>query len=202
MTPNLLTAHAKAIQQSNVKIPIKRKEVKVINITNGQSVYIIDNVYMSQMPCQLILGLIDHDSHSGNIKKNSLAFKNNGLNYLTVHINGEMIPCKPLQPDFNNNNYEREYFELYNNLGATLSPNCPNISYASFKSQVCLFAFNFNSDFDNPKENEYINLPKEGFLNIELHFASNLTNALKLICYAVFDNVIEIDSTRNVTTDY
>ena len=78
----------------------------------------------------------------------------------------------------------------------------PGLTYSLFKSSLCLYAFNFNSDFENPKENEYINLSKEGFLNIELHFANDLAKALKAVCYAQFDSTIEIDANRNITTDF
>ena len=45
-------------------------------------------------------------------------------------------------------------------------------------------------------------MPKIGFMNIEIRFKSNLTEALKLICYLQFDNLIEIDYQRNVLVNY
>ena len=94
-------------------------------------------------------------------------------------------------------NYHREYHDLFINLGTV-----PAIDYDSYSKTCCLYAFNFNSDFERPSEEDYINLPKQGNLNIEIKFGSNLTNALKLICYAQFDNRIEIDHARNVSIDY
>jgi hypothetical protein len=202
IAPNLLVAHSKAIQHSSAKYPIKRKEVKVINLASGQSVYIIDNVFMSQIPCTFIIGLVQYLAQSGDLKKNALSFNHRNLNYIALHINGDIYPTKAYEPDNDKNKYEREYFEFFNNMGSTLSSNCASVTFEQFKSQVCLYVFNFNSDFDNPNINEYINLAKEGFLNIEIHFSNSLTEPLKLVCYAVFDNLIEIDAARNVTTDY
>ena len=65
-----------------------------------------------------------------------------------------------------------------------------------------LYCFNFNSDFRNTSTSDYISLTKDGFLGIELRFRQNLINPLKLITYAEFDNVIEIDESRNVTVDF
>src|SRR6266581_6021035 len=204
LAPNLLAAHAKALQQSNVIIPIKRKEVKLINLPAGQSVFVIDNIYMSQLPSQFIVGFVRHDAHSGSYDFNPLAFKNFGLNYIALNVNGEMIPCKPYTPNYDDavNSYEREYFEFYNNIGSTLSPNTPSITFSNYKQCVNLYAFNLNADFDNPKENEYINLPKEGFVNLEAHFAALLQHPVKLVCYAVFENKYEIDKFRDVIKDY
>ena len=71
-----------------------------------------------------------------------------------------------------------------------------------YAKAACLYAFNFNSDFEHPTEEEYINIPRTGFLNIELKFSANLTAALKLVCYAQFDNQIQVDEARNVIIDY
>ena len=202
VSPTLLSAHAKALQITKAKYPIKRTEVKLINLNSGQSSFVLDNVWMGQMPSKLIFALVEHDAASGNLKSNALGFKNNGLNYLAVHINGDMYPTKAYQPDFENDNYEREYFEFFNNLGYTLSSTTPMIPFKAFKESFCLYVFNFNADFDQPRENEYINLSREGFLNIEVHFKTNLLKNLKAVCYAQFDNIIEIDSNRNVTTDF
>jgi hypothetical protein len=64
-----------------------------------------------------------------------------------------------------------------------------------------LYCFNFNADFSNDAES-YINIPKEGNLGVEVRFSSNLTEAVKMVCYSRFNNNIEIDFNRNVTIDY
>lgn len=202
LAPSLLAAHAKALQHSPAKYPIKRTDLKFINLPTGQSNFVLDNVWMGQMPHKLIIGIVEHDAFTGDLDLNPLAFKNHNLNFLTVRINGEEYPSKPYQPDYANNIYAREFFELFNNLSYTQSPIPPSITYEGFKDYMCLYAFNFNADFENPKENEYINLTKDGFLNIELHFKGNTPKALKVMCFGYFDNTIEIDSNRNVTTDF
>ena len=115
-----------------------------------------------------------------------------------------MFPKTPFEPDFSANvmNYSREYFEFLLNLGAINSSISPLIDYNNWPKGHCLFAFNFNSDFQTTLSSEFINLAKEGFLSIEIRFRANLVDPLKLICYAEFDNVIEIDEARNVTVDF
>lgn len=204
VTPSteLFNKVAKYLNQSKCIYPIKRPIVKLINLAAGQSTFILDNVFMGQMPCKLILGLVSHDAFSGSYQLNPLAFKNFGLKYLSVHINEQTFPKKAYEPDYANNNYEREYFDFFLNQGRTLSHSPPSIDFLNFKRGLCLYSFNFNSDFENPKENEYINLAKDGFLNIELKFAANLANALKVVCLGIFDNEIQIDINRNITLDY
>jgi hypothetical protein len=159
---------------------------------------------MGQLPCKLIFGLVSNDAFSGSYTSNPLAFKNHDLNFVAIHLNGELLPKTPYTPDFRDNleDYSRDYYDFLNNLGYTGTVNQPSIDYINYKKNHCLYAYNLNSDFENPTENEYINIPKEGFLNIELKFRTNLADALKLIVYSQFDNTIEIDESRNVTVDY
>ena len=196
----ILEAHNEAIKLGRAIYPIKRGIIKVLNLPAGQSTFYLDNVFLGQLPCFMVLGIVSNDAFSGKYTTNPFAFKSHKLNFLCVNINGESWPKSPYEPDYRDGflNYQREYMEFFENLGGTM----PAIDYKFYKNAACLYAFNFNPDYEMPAEEDYINLPKNGFLNIELKFESNLTAALKLICYATFDNSIQIDESRNVIIDY
>jgi len=49
---------------------------------------------------------------------------------------------------------------------------------------------------------DHFELLKQGNLCVELHFARALANTVNLIIYAEFENVIEIDTNRNVLSYY
>ncbi len=204
LSPNLLNAHAKALQMSKAIYPIKRPVIKVINLPANQSTFMLDNVITGQLPCKLIIGLVTNNAFSGSYTTNPLKFGNESVMFLCAHINGEQYPRTPYTPDYTTGSekYEREYHDLFMNLGANKTISQPAIDLNGYSKGCCLYAFNFNSDFENANENEYINIPKDGYLNIEIRFRANILNALKLICYALFDNTIEIDENRNVTIDY
>lgn len=203
VSPSIIAAHSKALQISKAKYPIKRTEVKTFNLNSGQSSFILDNMWMGQMPNKLIIGFIDHDAFNGSYSMNPLVFKHNNLNFLAVYMNGEMFPNTPYQPDYKNKRFEREYFEMTNNLNQTLNGvPCFSIIPDNYIKAFCLYSFNFNPDFSVMNEGDYINIPKDGFIRAEIRFTENLSKALKAVCYAQFDNTIEIDSNRNVTTDF
>ena len=199
---NYILANETILQMNKAIYLIKRTVVKELNLPAGQKTFVLDNVFMGQMPERLIIGIVTHAAASGDYKKDPFAFENNSLVYIQIHRNGESFPVTAYEPDYANNKYEREYYDFFLNQGATQTESAPNIQFADFKKIFCLYNFNFNADFDNPKENEYINVLSNGFINIELKFAANLVAALKCIVYAKFNNVIEIDSNRNVTVDY
>lgn len=201
---DVLLAHNRALTISKAIYPIKRTVVKVLNMPSGQSTFMLDNVFIGQMPSKIVFGLVTNNAFSGSYLLNPFAFKNFGLNYICAHQNGETVPKNPYEPDFRGNfmNYEREYYDFFLNIGADKTSIQPAIDYLNYSKGQCLYCFNFNSDLESINSDEYINIPKSGFLNIELKFRSNLTEALKAICFAQFDNTIEIDENRNVFIDY
>jgi hypothetical protein len=208
LVPSILSAHAIELSKRNALYPIKRSEIIVRNLAQNQNTFNIDNIITGQLPCKMILGLVSDAAFSGSYILNPFAFKNNGLNYLTLNVNGEFHPKLPFQPSYVNNRFEREYYEFFSNLSKTklFRDSAPKslipIDFYHFKEAACLYAFNFNADFESPFDEEYINLPKDGFINIQLKFGAVLPAVLKLICYVQFDNTIEIDENRNVTIDW
>ena len=203
-TPSILNALARALHTSKAKYPFKRTNTRVINLPANQSSYTCDNIYISQMPCKLILGLVSNDAFNGTYTSNALTFQHNNLSFLCVYINGQMYPSVPFEPNFeaNFNHYEREFYEFLLNLGYINNSLNPSIDLVNWPKGHCLFSFNFNADFNVSTPSNFISLPKEGFLSVELRFRANVANALKLITYAEFDNLIEIDEARNVTVDF
>ena len=204
VVPDILNAHSKILLTTKAIYPIKRPLVKVLNLAQGGSTFVLDNVFMGQLPCKIIFGIVTANSFAGKYLRNPFGFKHFDLTFVALHLNGELFPKTPYTPDFrdNHDNFERIYYDSMVNLGALYPGQEPCISTKTYMRGFCLFAFNLNSDQEITNENDYINIPKEGFLNIELRFRSALTEALKLVVYAQFDNVIEIDEARNVTVDY
>ena len=199
-SPQLLNAHEKQLQTKRAVYPIKRPIIKVVNLPSGQSSFALDNVITGQLPYKIIMGLVSNKAYVGENNKDSLCFKNYNLNYLALNINGELYPKIPYQPDYDKKNYQREYFDFMRNIGALNSDFATQVDYVNYKTSLCLYAFNLSTSCFY--ERDYIDIAREGFVNIEIKFKDNLTEALKLIVYAVFDNTIQIDEHRNISIDY
>ena len=199
---SILLSHDKVLQTTRVLLPIKRPLLKVVNLTSGQNVFHIDNLHMGQMPSRLVMGITTNTAFAGSYTHNPFKFAHYNLTYLVVNMNNENFPKIPYQPNYEDDIYQREYYDFFLNIGATKGNEQPAISYKDYKECQCLYAFNFNADFETTEPNDWISIPKIGIFNIELKFKPNLTEALKLICYLVFDNLIEIDYQRNVLINY
>ena len=77
--------------------------------------------------------------------------------------------------------------------------NC-NIDIEDYKSGYCLWGFDLTQD--QGADQGHLHPMKSGNLRIELQFTKSLPTTVKVILYAEFDNLIEINALREVVTDY
>ena len=73
------------------------------------------------------------------------------------------------------------------------------INRGDYGSGYTAFCFDLSPDHCS---GDHFEFTKQGNLRIELHFGQALSNTVNLILYAEFQNVIEIDASRNVLYDY
>ena len=73
------------------------------------------------------------------------------------------------------------------------------ISSEEYAKGNTLFGFDLTPDMS---EVGAFQLIKQDDLHVEIHFAEALAGTIKVVLYAEFDNVIEIDRNRQVLFDY
>ena len=77
------------------------------------------------------------------------------------------------------------------------------ISRDKYKSGFSIFGFNFAADHsDGCGMMGYINETRTGSMRIEIHFAKKLTEAINIILFCEFDNLVMIPQDRNAIADY
>ena len=72
-----------------------------------------------------------------------------------------------------------------------------NLSRAEYDKGYTLYGFNLATDHDQVFE-----VSKRGSLCIYLKFDVALAHTVNVIVYAEYENLIHIDSTRNILLDY
>ena len=100
ISADVLLAHAKILQTSTVKYPIKKVETKAIVISSGVTNATLEGVSKGPLPNRIVFGLVDCDSYNGSYAKNCFNFKHNNLIEVGVVANGSHVPYSPISLDF------------------------------------------------------------------------------------------------------
>ena len=73
------------------------------------------------------------------------------------------------------------------------------IDRLDFPQGNCLYAFDLSPDLT---DDEKFDLLRTGSVRLQLKFSEQLEHPITLIIYAEYQNIIEIDSNRNVVFDF
>ena len=199
LSPSIQLAHIKALEKGTAKYPIRRVETKVFSVPKGNLTGNQENLFLGQLPKRLVVGMVENAAFNGSFQKNAYNFRHYDLNFLALYADGQQIPAKPLQPNFDRNKAVRSYLSLFSGTGMLYQDEGNNIDRDEYMQGFTLFAFDLTPDLN---DGGHFNLVKQGNLRLELHFAKPLPDTICVIVYAEFDNIIEVDRSRNVIFDY
>lgn len=203
ISPGVLLAHAKMLSKTTAKYPLTKVEVKTFTIHAGLVGESIDNAILGQLPKRVIVGFVDNKAFNGDRKLNPFNFKNYGINFFSLYADGIQIPSRPLQPNFSKDAelYVEAYHTLFSGTGIHFLNEGNSISRTDYAEGYTLFAFDLTPDLSAHCAGHW-NLVKHGSLRLEVKFERALTTTINCIVYAEFDNILEIDSSRQVIVDF
>lgn len=200
LSATVQSAHIKCLQKGTAKYPIRRVDVKVFSVPRGNLTVNQENLFLGQLPKRVIVGCVDSDAYNGSYAKNPFHFKHYDINFLALYIDGQQVPAKPLQPDFDREKCVRSYTTLFTATGQMCQDEGNHVSRKDYVQGYTLFAFDLTPDLC--EVGSHFELTKQGNLRLEIHFGEPLPNTINVVTYAEFENIIEVDRNRNVIFDY
>lgn len=198
-SPGVIVGHSEALAKMPAKYPITRKECKVITIPGGLRSVKRDNIYLGQLPKRVVIAMVDSSAAAGSYSRNPYNFKTFNVNHMQLFTDNEPVHVRPLKPDLHHNSYLHCYETLYRGLNRMDGEKSNIIKRVDWDKGYALFAFDLTPDMD--AEDHYA-LIKHGNLSLNIEFSADLPNAIDVLVYAEFDNIIEITSEGNVQHDY
>jgi len=200
LSPSVFLAHAKALERTNAKYPIRRVICKTFTVPAGFLDVSHEKLFSGQIPSRLVIGLVRNDAFNGAFARNPFNFQHFNLNEITVYIDGQQQQSiKPLHPDFTNGRYISSYLSLFSATGKINKDDGNGIDRNEYGSGYALYAFDLSPDL---AEDDHFNLSRQGGLRLVLKFAAALAATVSVIAYAEFENVVEVDRNRNVIYDF
>ncbi|XP_044005562.1 uncharacterized protein LOC122850488 [Aphidius gifuensis] len=202
LNPHIMIAHAKALAKTTAEYPLTRVEVKSFLLTAGILGNCLANIIIGTLPKRVVIGFVDNRGFNGNRLHNPFYFQHFNINFLCLYVDGKQIPGKPLQPTFFNNIFDAEaYHTLFSATGIHFGDHGMQIDRDSYRKGYTLFASDLTPDLSAHSAGHW-NLFKSGSLRIEVRSSEALAQVVNCLVYAEYDNIIEIDSSRQVIMDY
>ncbi|KAK3105954.1 hypothetical protein FSP39_009422 [Pinctada imbricata] len=194
--PGVMLQHSKQIETTPVRYPLTRNEVKMNTIPTGSTEFYWDNMFPQAIPDRLVVGMVKQKSVNGDYTTNPFNFEHFKITDISLSINGESVPGRPLQMDFGDKrNYISAYVRLFESCGKWNKDTGLYISRDDFGNGYTFFAFN-----NTPCvfEEDYINLVRRGNTRLEMKFDTSTTEAVNVIVLATFSTLLEINKSRDI----
>ena len=198
LTPSVLIAINTVLNDKNAQYAITRTSPKVFTVPRGQESQHIDNAFLGEIPKRLASCVMDNDSYNGNYKNNPFNFKHYNLTQIGLSVNGEEVPFKPLKLNFDEKLFVTAYNTLFSGTGKFHGKSGSIIKREDYSEVYTIIVadltpFEIDDNFD---------LKTQGTLKIDLIFKGPLAATIKVLVYAEYDNITEIDSNGNVINDW
>jgi len=190
-------AHLKALSTANALYPINHVEVKTFNIPH-QSMHITEELLRSTLPKRIILGLVSTRSYNGSYNTNPYHFRSANVSYVDMYVGGQRLTAKPLTPDFGNDNFCKEYANLFFGMGTMNTNETFDIKRDDFGGGYALYCYNLHPEL-NPAN--YVDMVQQGSLRVEMKFSQPLAEPYTCILYYEFDQVIEVTRDKTIIYD-
>jgi hypothetical protein len=200
LSPSVFLAHAKALERTNAKYPIRRVVCKTFTVPAGFLDVSHEKLFSGQLPTRMVVGIVRNDAFNGALGRNPFNFHHFGLNEIGVYVDGQQQQSiRPLHPNFENGQYISSYVGLFSGTGKLNKDDGNNIERSDYANGYALYAFDLSPDL---AEDDHFNLSRQGGVRLILKFAAALEVTVTVVAYAEFENVVEIDRNRNVVYDF
>ncbi|KAM4012540.1 uncharacterized protein F54H12.2-like [Anomaloglossus baeobatrachus] len=199
VSPAVRIGHSQALLAATAKYAIDRACMKVYSIPAGTRISNHENLFLGQIPSTVILGFVDNEAFSGSYNKNPLCFAHFNISQTAIYVDGQQIPARPYQPNFNVDLAVREFMSLAQISGKQRSDSALAIDREEFMDGFTLFAFDLSPD---QEPGGHFSLVKTGNLRAEVRFAVATPHTVNMIVYALSSTILEINNRREVLFDY
>ena len=200
------------LKQTPALYPIRRVECKIFTIPANQPNTRQDNIFSGIIPNSFVVGLVHVDATTGEYGKNPYNFQHFGVTSVSLTANGQEIPFKLLtlkypkdangkidQANDTELDFDKAYNTLFSGTGKIYSNAGLDITREDYPGGYALYAFDLTPDMC--KSADYFNTVQRGSLTLALTFETSHKDAIGMVCYGDFENIIRIDSERNAIYD-
>ena len=196
ISPSVQLSQAKVLETTNAVYPITRTKVRVLNVAAGSFSFHQDNLWLDKIPNRMVVTFVRSDAFNGSLAHNPFNFQHFRLNFLCLYHQGQQIPTKGLTPNFEEGQFTRAYFGLFQATNTAWENISHGIRMEDFAGGYAIYCFDLTPSLSHPADT--LEVAKPGPIRLEANFAAALTAPIVAIIYGEFDSQIEISKSREV----
>lgn len=106
----------KTLLLKNIKLPYTKVQVKHLTIPANVTSQDFDGIYDGMLPDLVIVGLVADEDFAGHYNRNPFNFQTFNVNRMEMLRNGMRTPRYSYTPNFNTNQYTKDYFQFLSQL--------------------------------------------------------------------------------------
>lgn len=195
--PEFNNSISRKIANSSIHYNFTRNVMRTFQIYTGSAQVSWNNIFLGQLPRAMYFLFLDNDQISGNIKNNPHTWLPYNVNTASVTINGYRHPAASIK--YGPVNKHSGYRWFLDNMGLQESNDDLGISLENYYKSKFIIPF----DLTHRRDNGFVlHSSNSGSVNFNCTFSEATTKPLSVICYAIFDNSIEIDTKKEIKLDY
>ena len=146
-----------------------------------------EKLFTGQLPTRFVIGCVDNDASNGSYTKNPYNFKHFALSEISIHLDSNTQPIRPLKPKHASRQYTQAFMSLFSGTGKENRDEGNDITREDYSKCYALYGFDLSPDL---AEEGHFNLAKQGTVRVEVKFEAALLNTVIVVAYAEFENVI------------
>jgi hypothetical protein len=199
VSDSVFLAHQHTLSRANIVYPLTHSVLKSFSIPAGNLVGPSDNIFVGQLPIEMVVVFVDSNAANGSYSKNPFNFKTMDVQQFMVKFDGVQVPAKPLTPKFvgdrSSGTFVRSYQSLFSGTGKLFTNRGSIIRRQDFPLGYAVFAFDFRADLGS---RGHYSLRRNGCVQVDVQFREPLPNTINMIVCGEFDSFIEITRSREI----
>jgi hypothetical protein len=200
------TLHVKPSPSSNWPTPrLSRRHneggSQDVHLWAGSKSVSIDNAVLGTLPKRILLAMLRNADFAGSPNSNPYYFRHFELNHFAMYVNGRQVPSEGITLDTSGiKTSTMAYQTLFSGLGIHHGNAGLQITPSQFMRGSFMLIFDLTPD--GCASDGHTSLPDNCNIRIDVRFDEALAEAVTFVLYLEYDASIQIDKSRNVTTDF
>ena len=191
--PSALISLNKSLTQpaKSIEYLFERPVTKCIIFPSQHRNINVDNIFNDVIPEKIYCFMIDQTALNGSYTYNAACFPHCSIRSVRLELNGNTIANISC-------NFPHEFSQLFYQTLTALNTDNHLFTYSNYKNGRCIMAW----DLANSNTHDTVNVERRGHLRLSIELAQALATNHALFIIGITNGVMEISSSRRVSTNY